>query len=215
MERNKIGFVTGLAAEASLLRQSGFLVGVGGGMPDGAYRAADTLAGQGALALVSFGLAGGLRPDVKPGAVLVPPAVAEGPRTYLCDQALMEFLGGSTGQPIMAGLKIAATAHDKAALFRRGRADAIDLESGAVARVALARGLPFAVLRAVADPAERNLPPAALIALKPGGGINLPRILLAVLANPTQIPGLIAVGKDAGRARAALMARLKQLSRST
>src|SRR5580698_6063247 len=119
MERGRIGFVTGLAVEASLLRRSGFLVGVGGGMPDGAYRAADTLAGQGALALVSFGLAGGLRPDVKPGAVLVPPVVAEGPRTYSCDEELMAFLGGSTGQPIMAGLKIAATAHDKAALFRR------------------------------------------------------------------------------------------------
>jgi adenosylhomocysteine nucleosidase len=209
MERNKIGFVTGLAAEASLLRHSGFLVGVGGGMPDGAYRAADTLAGQGALALVSFGLAGGLRPDLKPGTLLVPPVVAEGPRTYCCDEALMAFLGGSTGQPIMAGLKIAARAHDKAALFRRGRADAIDLESGAVARAASARGLPFAVLRAVADPAARDLPIAALIPLKPGGGIDLPRILLSVLAHPAQIPGLIEIGRDAGRARAALVARVK------
>lgn len=214
MERNKIGFVTGLAVEARLLRNSGFLVTVGGGMPDGAYRAADTLAGQGALALISFGLAGGLRPDLQPGAVLVPPAVAEGPRTYCCDDGLVEFLGGSTGHPIMAGNKIASTARDKAALFRRGRADAIDLESGAVARVALARGLPFAVLRAVADPAERDLPPAALIALKPGGGINLPRILLSVLARPAQIPGLLAVGKDAGRARAALVERLKGLRSS-
>jgi adenosylhomocysteine nucleosidase len=214
MERNKIGFVTGLAVEARLLRDSGFLVTVGGGMPDGAYRAADTLAGRGALALISFGLAGGLRPDLQPGTVLVPPAVAEGPRTYFCDDRLIEFLGGSTGHPIMAGMKIAATAPDKEALFRRGRADAIDLESGAVARVALARGLPFAVLRAVADPAERNLPPAALIALKPGGGIDLPRILLSVLARPAQIPGLLAVGKDAGRARAALVERLKRLRSS-
>jgi adenosylhomocysteine nucleosidase len=211
MERYKIGFVTGLAAEASLLRHSGFLVEVGGGMPDGAYRAADTLAEQGALALVSFGLAGGLRPALKPGTVLVPPAVAEGPRIYPCDEALMAFLGGATGQPIMAGTKIAATAHDKAALFRRSRADAIDLESGAVARAASARGLPFAVLRAVADPAARDLPIAALIPLKPGGEIDLSRILPSVLANPAQIPGLIAVGRDAGRARAALVARVKRL----
>jgi adenosylhomocysteine nucleosidase len=163
------------------------------------------------LALVSFGLAGGLSPDLEPGTVLVPPVVAEGPRTYPCDEALMAFLGGSTGQPVMAGLKIAAMAHDKAALFRRGRADAIDLESGAVARAASARGLPFAVLRAVADPAARDLPIAALIPLKPGGGIDLPRILFSVLAHPAQIPGLIAVGRDAGRARAALVARVKRL----
>jgi adenosylhomocysteine nucleosidase len=211
MERNKIGFVTGLAAEARFLRDSGFLVGVGGGQPEGAYRAAETLVAQGATALVSFGLAGGLAPDAVPGTVLVPNAVLEGPRVYPCDAGLITFLGGATGRPIMAGHRIAATVADKAALFRRTKSVAIDLESGAVARVASARRLPFAVLRAVADPAGRTLAPAALIPLKPGGGINLPAILLSLLRHPTQLPNLIALARDAARARAALLAHLKQL----
>ena len=109
-------------------------------------------------ALISFGLAGGLAPGILPGALLVPTEVLEGPRSYPCDPALMQFLGGPTGRPIAAGHKIAATVHDKSTLYRRTRADAIDLESGAVARVASARHLPFAVLRAIADPAQRNLP---------------------------------------------------------
>src|SRR5271170_654055 len=100
MEPGNIGFVTGLAAEAALLRDKGFLVGIGGGLPDGAYRAADTLVAQGARALISFGLAGGLAPGILPGSVLVPTEVLEGPRSYLCDAALMQFLGGPTGRPI-------------------------------------------------------------------------------------------------------------------
>jgi len=212
MERSKIGFVTGLAAEAQLLRDCGFLVGIGGGLPEGAYRAAEALVAQGAGALISFGLAGGLAPGIRPGAVLVPRTIIEGPRVYFCDASLMAFLGGATDQPITAGHRIAATVQDKTALFRRTKAAAVDLESGAVARVASARKLPFAVLRAIADPADRRLPPAAMIPLKPGGGIDLWRILASVAAHPGQITGLIGLAGDAGKARAALVARVKQLN---
>ncbi len=209
--RDKIGFVTGLTAEAKLLRGMGFGVAAGGGTPEGAYKAALRLADAGALVLVSFGLAGGLRRGLAPGAVLVPDAVMEGGKRYACDLTLMAFLGGTTGEAMLAGKSIAATAHDKTALFRRSRLPAIDLESGAVARAAAERGLPFAVLRAVADPAERDLAPAALIALKANGGIDLMGVLRSVLGRPKQIPGLIALARDAGRARAALVKRLKDI----
>jgi adenosylhomocysteine nucleosidase len=208
-----IGFVTGLTAEARLLEKTGFLVAAGGGWPEGAYRAAERLIGQGAKALVSFGLAGGLAPGAAPGALLVPRAVAEGADYYPCDPALIAFLGGSTGDTILAGTDIAATVAEKAALYGATRIGAVDLESGAVARVARAHGLPFAVLRAIADPASRTLPPAALVPLLPSGAIDLPRILRSVLANPAQIPALIGLARDAGRARAALVARVKTLKR--
>jgi adenosylhomocysteine nucleosidase len=211
MERGKIGIVTGLSAEARWLHRAGFMVQAGGGTPLGAERAAQALVRQGAQGLVSFGLAGGLKPKLAPGAVLVPPAVIEGARTYICDYALMEFLGGSTGAPMLAGTKIAATAHEKALLYRRSHPVAVDLESGAVARVAAARGLPFAVLRAVADPAERDLPPAAAVALKDDGSLDMAKILASVFRNPRQIPALLNVGRDAKAARAALLARVAKL----
>jgi len=200
----KIGFVTGLAAEAALLR--GRLVEAGDGTPAGARVAAERVVAQGARALVSFGLAGGLRPGLAPGVVLVPSGIAGG---AACDTELMQWLGGSTGEAILAGEVIAGTAAEKAALYREFGAPAIDLESGAVAEVAATHGLPFAVLRAVADPAERDLAPAALIPLNADGGINLAAILRSVARRPGQIPGLIALARDAGRARAALVARLR------
>ncbi len=215
MERGKIGIITGLTAEASWLRQAGFLVQVGGGTPLGAERSAQALVQAGARGLISFGLAGGLKPGLAPGSVLVPPAVIEGNRTYVCDLRLMEFLGGSTGLPILAGQKIAASVHDKSLLYRRIRPAAIDLESGAVARVAQARDLPFAVLRAVADPAELDLPPAALVALRDDGSVDLLRVLGSVLRHPRQLPDLLALGRAAKAARAALLQRVQTLPPST
>jgi len=207
----EIGFVVGLTAEARLLRGSGFLVGVGGGTPAGAERAAEELIEQGAGALISFGLAGGLNPGFLPGALLVPKRVLSGNTSFVCNPGLVAWLGGANLEIMLAGTAIAATSVAKAALFATNRADAIDLESGAVARVALAHGLPFAVLRAVADPAARNLPPAALIALDGGGRIGLLRVLGSVVGNPGQVPGLLALARDAAAARRALKGKVSSL----
>lgn len=215
MNRAKIGIVTGLKAEAQWLSKAGFMVRAGGGTPHGALDAAEALVQEGAEALISFGLAGGVRPGLRPGSVLVPSVVIYGTRTYPCDYRLIEFLGGATAGAILGGHKIAATAQAKALLYQRSHPAAIDLESGPVARLAKERKLPFAVLRAVADPAERTLPPAALVSLKQDGGLDVIRILRSIALQPWQIPGLIAVGKDAKAAKRALLERLKTLPASS
>ncbi len=102
----------------------------------------------------------------------------------------------------------------KRALFGATGAQAVDLESGAVASVAVAHGLPFAVVRAVCDPAERDLPPAALVALNPDGGIGLLAVLCSVVRRPGQIAGLLAVARDAALARRGLMAVVKRFPRT-
>ncbi|MBU6396654.1 MAG: hypothetical protein KJS74_00550 [Rhodospirillales bacterium] len=215
MNRAKIGIVTGLQAEAQWLRNGGFMVGVGGGTPHGARDAAEALAQEGAEALISFGLAGGLRPGLRPGTILVPSVVICGTRIYPCDYRLIEFLGGATAGAILAGHKIAASTQAKALLYQRSHPAAIDLESGSVAEIAKERKLPFAALRAVADPAERNLPPAALVALKDDGSLDIIRLMACIARQPWQVPRLVAVGRDAKAARQALLARLKTLPAST
>jgi adenosylhomocysteine nucleosidase len=211
MERAKIGFVVGLSAEARLLRRFGVQVGIGGGFPAGAARAAEKLVAEGAIALVSFGLAGGLNPALPPGAVLLPESVIDDGEIYACDPSLVEWLGGTNAKFIMSAKRVAETAADKTSLFEATCAQAIDLESGAVARVAAAAKIPFAVLRAVADPARRNLPPAALIALNGAGEIGFLSVLGSVLLQPAQIPALLALAQDAAKARHALIAELQKI----
>jgi adenosylhomocysteine nucleosidase len=214
MERAKIGFVVGLSAEARLLRPLSVRVGIGGGFPAGAARAAEKLVKEGAKALVSFGLAGGLNPALLPGAVLLPEAVIDDGEIYPCDPSLIGWLGGANAKFIMSAKWVAETAADKNSLFEATRAEAIDLESGAVARVAAGANIPFAVLRAVADPAQRNLPPAALIALNGAGEIGFLSVLASVFRKPVQIPALIALAQDAAKARKALIKSLQAIGAS-
>ncbi len=159
-----LGIVVGLAAEARIARRLGE-VGIGGGLPAGAEAAAEALVAGGATALLSFGLAGGLDPNLRPGDIVVPVVVLEDGRRYPTDDALCRGLGGSTAGMLFAADSIVADAGTKRALSERTGASAVDLESGAVARVAQRHRLPFAALRAICDPATRSLPPAALIAL--------------------------------------------------
>ena len=194
-----LGFVVGLAAEARIARRLG-RVAIGGGMPQGAEAAAELLVAQGVRGLVSFGLAGGLDPRLRPGDIVVPAQVRAGDTDF----STAQFFGPAAGL-LLAGDAIVATRAGKANLFRQSGAGAIDLESGAVARVAARRNLPFAVLRAICDPAERDLPPAALSALDARGAVGLWRVLLSIARQPTQIAGLMTLARDAALARRALL----------
>jgi len=206
-----IAVITGLTVEADIARLLGIPVAAGGGTPWGAEQQAERLVAEGATALVSFGLAGGLDLDLRPGALFVPIAVVEAGRIRPTNAELSERLGGWTGGMLLATAEIVVTANEKATLARTTLCAAVDLESGAVARVAERHGIPFAVLRAICDPAERDLPPAALAALNEKGAIAVTRVALSVVSNPLQIPGLIALGRDAGRARRALVGRVNQI----
>jgi adenosylhomocysteine nucleosidase len=206
-----LGIVTGLTAEARIVTCLGQVL-AGGGSAAGAARAATQLADEGATALLSFGLAGGLRAALHPGAIVIPAAVHTDNGNFVTDGALAAWLGGVTAQAIFASASVLAHAADKQVLWRRSGADAVDMESGAVAAVAHARGLPFAVLRAVCDTADADLPPAALVALNARGAIGLSRVAGAVLRAPSQIPALLRLASQAAAARAALIRHVALLS---
>jgi adenosylhomocysteine nucleosidase len=197
-----IAFIVGLRQEARLLR--GLSSFVGGGLPEGAASATRQAIAAGATAIVSFGVAGGLDPRLRAGAIIRPGAVLWQGRLFPADPALTRALGGQTGALIATETTPAATARQKKALREATGAAAIDLESGPAAELAARHHLPFAALRAICDTAVQDLPQAALIALDPGGRILLGRVIASLLQRPGQLPGLVALGRDAARARRAL-----------
>ena len=202
-----IGVVVGLESEARIARALGCPVSVGGGGAAGAAAAAAALIGQGATALISFGLAGGLAPGLPPGAIVVPERVVDGAgQIWPVDPALAARLGVPHGA-MLAVPGIVATAAAKAQAWQRTGALAADIETGAVAQ-ACPR---FAVLRVICDPAERDLPPAALSALDAAGRIRPGGLLQSLVRRPGQIPALIALGRDAAAARGAMVARVRSI----
>jgi adenosylhomocysteine nucleosidase len=197
-----IGIVTGLTAEARLAAPLG-TARAGGGTPHGAARAAAHLVANGAIALISFGVAGGLNPALRPGTLVIPACVITPDRSYATDEALTARLGGPR-HILFAGSGIIVTSAEKARLHAETGADAIDLESAAVAAVAADHGLPFAAIRAIIDPASETLPPAALAALNAGGAIAIGRVAASILRYPGQLAELSRLAGYAGTARAAL-----------
>jgi adenosylhomocysteine nucleosidase len=203
-----LGIVVGLVAEGRLANGLAGEVEAGGGTADGAAAAARRLVARGAKTLLSFGLAGGLDPGLQAGAVLVPLEVVDGHgQIWQTDPSLARRFGTPAGS-ILASDRILATVADKRTAWEQSAALAVDIESGAVAEIAAAHGLPFAVLRAVCDPAGRNLPVAALTALDQQGRIQPGALLRSLARDPRQIPALITLGREAAKARKALLERV-------
>ncbi len=209
---SRIGIVTGIEAETLIARRLSSNVRCAGGRPEIAATVARGLVNKGATSLMSFGIAGGLSPELQPGALIVADRVITAEGGYTASTAAAQALDATIG-PIYGGEAIVAAAADKAALSRSTGALAVDCESGAVARIAAERGVPFIVIRAVADPAWRSLPPAALLPLDREGRPRMGAILASVIGRPGQIAGLIATGRDTRAALKALARAVEVLRR--
>ncbi|MGO4124780.1 nucleoside phosphorylase [Inquilinus sp. YAF38] len=212
-----LGILTGLAKEAEIARRISPLIACSASDPARAEWLARDLISQGATALLSFGIAGGLAPELATGDLVIGTAVATGAATYPCDPDLtarlaLVLLGAVRGN-VWGGDVIVDTAEAKARLHRHSGAFIVDLESAAVAAAATEAGLPFGVLRAVADPAAHGLPPAALVGLDNEGRPAIGPVLRALARSPGQLPALIRLGRQSSAAMAALLAAAGPLGR--
>jgi adenosylhomocysteine nucleosidase len=200
---------SGLAAEARVARAAGFQVIVGAGDPR-RTTALVAYAAQRAKCLISFGIAGGLAPHLRPGDVVLSTEVIGDDRRWRANEAfdcefgsLVRRIAAAEG-PVLGSRDILATEEDKARAWRDTGALAVDLESAIVARAAAAAGIPFLVLRTIADPSTRALPPAALIPLSPDGTPAFLRVLAEVMRRPRQIGALYGLARDTRQALTAL-----------
>ena len=206
--------VSGLAREAAIAAGPGIVTVVSGGNGQRLARLLDDALAGGARGVMSFGIAGGVVPGLIPGSLVIAETVVSGEERFEADPAWRSRLAAALPQARVASIAgIERPAADRAAkrAFQEALGVvAVDMESHVAVRQAVARALPFAALRAVADPAERDLPPAAQLALKPDGTPDLRAILLSLVRSPAQLPGLVALAFDARAAFAALV-RAKRL----
>lgn len=161
----------------------------------------DAAAAAGCVGIVSFGVAGGLDPVLVPGDRIIATSVVTDAGRYRADEAwaraLLAALPGSMRADISGVDAPIASPADKLALHRSHRTAAVDTESHIAAAVAARRGLPFAAVRVVLDPAHRRLPPAALVPLRHDGSADVRAVFGSVRRNPAQLPKLLRIIADA------------------
>jgi adenosylhomocysteine nucleosidase len=208
--------ISGLVVEAKIAQAAGFSVVVGAGDRD--HTAALVAAAAAKTdCLVSFGIAGGLAPELTAGTVVVSgEVVSEGHRWAIepsISRQLSQFARsiGAVEGLVLGASSILATQAEKRRAWATTGAIAVDLESEIVARIATALGIPFIVLRSIADTARRDLPPASLVSLTADGKPDLLKVFFAVLRRPLQIGGMIGLGRETALALSALIGPARAL----
>lgn len=212
----RLGIVTGLAFEAEILRKglqrigSDAAIAIAG--PARARAAADRLIGDGATALMSFGIAGALDPTLQPGDVVladnvIGPLGDPMPTDAAWRAELARRIGDRT-QVKVVGLagsdRPVCTPAEKAAIFGSVGAAAVDMESHAVAAAAAARGLPFLAVRAIADSAGRAIPAWVFTTTGTDGRLRIAPLLRGLLSGPGEWGSLVGLARDSQAAKAAL-----------
>lgn len=202
----KVLAAVGLKREAEIAAGLGLEPVVGGG---DTQALAEKLRARcvGAHGIVSFGLAAGLSPALHTGTMMIATSVvdADAPsRRFICHEGwqghlLAAWPGARVG--VMAGTsRVIASAEEKRAIAAQCGADCLDMESFATANVASHAGLPFAILRVIADEAGDDLPPAASVAMRADGGVALGAVLKSLVRHPAQLPSLIRLGRQSEKA---------------
>lgn len=202
--------VTGLAREARIVKGQGVVTVTGGGDSAGLEKQlASILPEKDVCGVISIGLAGGLSPDFAPGSVVVGTEIVHGGERYPADSDWIQRLWRAIPRVkpgVIAGSDHVITYRpDKTDLFERTGAVAVDMESHIAARMAARHNLPFVALRVICDPADRTLPPASLVAMKPDGSIDYEAILRSLMTHPQQLLNLIYLAKDSATAFRALL----------
>jgi len=192
--------VTGATFEADIAAGDGVTTICSGADPVRLRKLLDELDSRRFRAVISFGLAGGLHPTLRPGDLVIADRIIAGSKTWQPTPALMNALQNTTSTPRRVSIAGAdATIMDatsKAALHAATGAFAVDMESHVVAEFATGKNLPWAALRAICDPAHRALPAIATAGLKADGQIDFVATLKSVARDPLQIPALIRTGID-------------------
>lgn len=203
--------VTGATFEADIAAGDGVTTICSGADPARLRTLLSEIDARNFRAVISFGLAGGLDPALRPGDVLIADDIVAGAKTWRAnhDLASAHHSALSPHQKVLrcrfAGADATVmNAGAKTALRVATNASAVDMETHIAAEFAERAKLPWGALRAVCDPASRALPQLATAGLKPDGGIDFAATLKSLARDPLQIPALIRTGIDTAIAVAAL-----------
>ena len=159
--------------------------------------------------IISFGVAGGLAPQLRPGTCVIGSAILSGsnriPTNKMWSQKLLQTFPDAVSGMLLGVSAPICDPRDKRALHVNTGAIAVDMESHVVAAVGVAHGLPVLAMRVITDPAERALPASAVAAMRPNGTTNIVTMIRSVLMRPREIPTLFQTTFDALAARATLL----------
>lgn len=205
--RHPVIAVTGLSFEARIASGPG-VVTLCSSNRHQLDRAISTEAMRGCRGIISFGIAGGLHPALKPGTCVVARSIVTPSERFDSDDAwsqhLLRSIPGAIHADIAGGHTLISDPANKRALGNATGAVAVDMESLLSANAAVRHNVPFAAVRVLADPSHRALPHAAQIAVLASGRLDYPAIVRSLATQPRQWGDLVRTAFDTHKARLVL-----------
>jgi adenosylhomocysteine nucleosidase len=197
--------VTGLAREMKLASGPGVASVTSGGSTQRLRELLEARMVPGCRAVLSFGIAGGLDPEMATGNVVVATGVVADGMRWPAHRAITDLLattlriGGVNARLAdIAGVDAPLFDRDaKAAVRSETGAVAADMESHVASEFAARHGLAFAALRIICDPAASSLPAVVADALRPNGGVDHFAVLAGLLRQPNQAATLTRLAGEA------------------
>ena len=177
-----------------------------------AYAASELLVSRGATALLSWGCAAALDDRLKPGTVMLPERVISAtgesyPVSVEWHRQLHQTLSAKypvRTDALLESETIVNTRDAKRTLAQRTQVVATDMESGAQARLARARRMPFVVVRVIVDTASTQIPENVMRALGSSGDINVRSLLARAILRPADGIAMIKLSMQFNAARKTL-----------
>ena len=155
-------------------------------------------------ALISWGIAGATCNLVNTGDLILAKAVKRHEKIYCtsdewCKKIIYYFQGSShkiLNEDIVSTDEICVTPTEKKRLFKKTKALAIDMESAAMAEVAMKNSLDFIVIRAIADNAILNIPEIVIKNIDNYGRIKIIKFISSCILKPSQINQILLLAKS-------------------
>ncbi len=147
--------------------------------------------------VLTCGFAGGLAPHLSTGTV-----VFEADANFLLSDRLRA--AGAKNARFYCARRVVISVAEKAELYRTTGADAVEMESEIIRRLARERGIPSATVRVISDAASETLPLDFNALLTPKMELDFARLVGGLVRSPSTIPELIRFGGRTKRAAARL-----------
>jgi len=220
----RIAIIAALELEAKIPKQvcgaQCPIVYVSGPGSERARLIAERAVADGAEAILSWGLAGGLSELALTGTVVLPETVISDAGQWTTDSVWRERLAAALAdhfslidQPLFSAKHVLTTPQEKSATARASGASTVDMESAAIANVASDNGIAFVALRVVADGAYDELPDNVETLVTADGRTRF-RGLLGMLTSLHRFRLLLALARHSQAARRQLVAIMRELVRS-
>lgn len=212
----RLGVITGLEQESACLdvfpSETRPILCCAGAKSERAGILAQRLINQGCNGLLSFGMAGGLKEDFLPGNLIIASTIF-GPKGQVFETSklwLKRIYSLSSSDvsiaiaPMVGANEVIRSSKAKKELGIATEAVAVDMESHTVGAVANKAGIPFMVIRAIADPVGCSIPDWLSGKISEQGTPQYGAILASLAIHPWDFKKLVQLNRNSSLALSSL-----------